>query len=51
LMRLNCLEDLKYCAQTDILDVLPMQTEPGVLVNQGGLGSGTGARAAAVSAV
>jgi 2-phosphosulfolactate phosphatase len=32
LLRLNCLEDLKYCAQTDILDVLPIQKEPGVLV-------------------
>ena len=31
LMRLNCHEDLKYCAQTDILDVLPIQREPGVL--------------------
>ncbi|MBO3459375.1 2-phosphosulfolactate phosphatase family protein [Aetokthonos hydrillicola Thurmond2011] len=31
LLRLNCLEDLKYCSQTDILDVLPMQQEPGVL--------------------
>jgi 2-phosphosulfolactate phosphatase len=31
LMRLNCEEDLKYCAQTDILDVLPIQREPGVL--------------------
>ena len=31
LLRLDCLEDLKYCAQTDILDVLPMQQEPGVL--------------------
>jgi 2-phosphosulfolactate phosphatase len=33
LLRLNCLEDLKYCSQTDILNVLPMQTEPGVLKN------------------
>ncbi|MDF5729222.1 MAG: 2-phosphosulfolactate phosphatase family protein [Rhizonema sp. PD38] len=33
LLRLDCLEDLKYCSQTDILDVLPMQREPGVLVN------------------
>jgi 2-phosphosulfolactate phosphatase len=33
LLRLNCQEDLKYCAQTDILDVLPIQKEPGVLVN------------------
>lgn len=32
LLRLNCHEDLKYCAQTDILDVLPIQKEPGVLV-------------------
>jgi 2-phosphosulfolactate phosphatase len=31
LLRLNSLEDLKYCSQTDILDVLPMQQEPGVL--------------------
>jgi 2-phosphosulfolactate phosphatase len=32
LLRLECHEDLKYCAQTDILDVLPIQKEPGVLV-------------------
>ena len=32
LLRLNCNEDLKYCAQTDILNVLPIQQEPGVLV-------------------
>ncbi len=32
LLRLDCHEDLKYCAQTDILDVLPIQKEPGVLV-------------------
>ncbi|MFM6010665.1 MAG: 2-phosphosulfolactate phosphatase family protein [Dolichospermum sp.] len=31
LLRLQCLEDLKYCSQTDILDVLPIQQEPGVL--------------------
>lgn len=31
LLRLDCHEDLKYCSQTDILNVLPMQTEPGVL--------------------
>lgn len=31
LMRLNCHEDLKYCAQLDILDVVPIQQEPGVL--------------------
>jgi 2-phosphosulfolactate phosphatase len=27
-------EDLKYCAQTDILNVLPIQKEPGILVKQ-----------------
>jgi 2-phosphosulfolactate phosphatase len=32
LLRLDCHEDLKYCAQTDILDVLPIQKEAGVLV-------------------
>ncbi|MEH2069905.1 MAG: 2-phosphosulfolactate phosphatase family protein [Nostoc sp.] len=31
LLRLQCQEDLKYCSQTDILDVLPKQTEIGVL--------------------
>jgi 2-phosphosulfolactate phosphatase len=31
LLRLNCDEDLKYCAAIDSLDVLPIQTEPGVL--------------------
>ncbi|MGB3420870.1 MAG: 2-phosphosulfolactate phosphatase family protein [Dolichospermum sp.] len=31
LLRLECLEDMKYCSQTDILDVLPIQQEPGVL--------------------
>ncbi|MBD2501243.1 2-phosphosulfolactate phosphatase family protein [Anabaena azotica] len=30
LLRLECDEDLKYCSQTDILTVLPMQQEPGV---------------------
>lgn len=34
LLRLDCDEDLKYCAQTDILDVLPIQKEPGILVKQ-----------------
>ncbi|MBK1986511.1 2-phosphosulfolactate phosphatase family protein [Sphaerospermopsis aphanizomenoides BCCUSP55] len=34
LLRLECLEDLKYCSQTDILDVLPIQHEPGVLKRQ-----------------
>ncbi len=33
LLRLDCDEDLKYCAQTDVLNILPMQREPGVLVN------------------
>ncbi|MBD2483303.1 MULTISPECIES: 2-phosphosulfolactate phosphatase family protein [Planktothrix] len=32
LLRLGCYDDLKYCAQTDILDILPMQKEPGVLM-------------------
>jgi 2-phosphosulfolactate phosphatase len=32
LLRLNGHEDLKYCAQADSLDVLPIQKEPGVLV-------------------
>lgn len=32
LLRLNCHEDLKYCAELDILDALPIQKEPGVLV-------------------
>jgi 2-phosphosulfolactate phosphatase len=32
LLRLGCYEDLQYCAQEDILDVLPIQKEPGVLV-------------------
>jgi 2-phosphosulfolactate phosphatase len=31
LLRLECYEDLKYCSQTDILDVLPIQQELGVL--------------------
>ena len=34
LLRLDCQEDLKYCSQTDILDVLPIQQEPGVLKRQ-----------------
>lgn len=33
LLRLNCDEDLKYCAQTDSLDILPRQKEPGLLVS------------------
>ncbi|MGA7934944.1 MAG: 2-phosphosulfolactate phosphatase family protein [Kovacikia sp.] len=32
LLRLECHEDLKYCSQTDLLNVLPIQQEPGVLV-------------------
>jgi 2-phosphosulfolactate phosphatase len=32
LLRLNCHEDLKYCAQIDHLNVLPIQKEPSVLV-------------------
>ncbi|QYO64148.1 2-phosphosulfolactate phosphatase [Leptolyngbya sp. 7M] len=32
LLRLDCHDDLKYCAQTDSLNVLPIQKEPGVLV-------------------
>lgn len=35
LLRLDCHEDLKYCSQTDILDTLPIQKEPGVLVKRG----------------
>ncbi|MCC5620841.1 2-phosphosulfolactate phosphatase family protein [Nostoc sp. CHAB 5715] len=34
LLRLDCQEDLKYCSQTDILDVLPIQREIGVLKSQ-----------------
>ncbi|ACK68513.1 2-phosphosulfolactate phosphatase [Gloeothece citriformis PCC 7424] len=32
LLGLNCHEDLKYCSQTDVLEVLPIQKEPGVLI-------------------
>ncbi len=32
LLRLGCDEDLKYCADTDCLNILPMQKEPSVLV-------------------
>lgn len=32
LLKLNGDEDLDYCSQTDILDVLPIQKQPGVLV-------------------
>jgi 2-phosphosulfolactate phosphatase len=51
LLKLNCFEDIKYCAQTDILNVLPIQTEPGVLVNQGGSETLVTTRPVAVSAV
>ena len=34
LLRLECHEDLKYCAQPDILDVLPIQREVGVLIKK-----------------
>lgn len=33
LLGLNAHEDLRYCAQTDTLDVLPIQKEPGVLAS------------------
>jgi 2-phosphosulfolactate phosphatase len=36
LLGLNNLDDLKYCAQSDLLDVLPMQKEKGVLVKSTG---------------
>ncbi len=32
LLRLQCYEDLEYCSKLDILDTLPIQREPGVLV-------------------
>ncbi len=34
LLRLDCRADLKYCSQTDVLNVLPIQREIGVLVNE-----------------
>ena len=34
LLRLECHEDLKYCAEPDILDVLPIQREVGVLIKK-----------------
>jgi len=34
LLRLDNQADLEYCAQTDILKVLPIQKEPGVLIKQ-----------------
>jgi phosphosulfolactate phosphohydrolase-like enzyme len=30
-MRLDLLDDLRYCAQTDITDIVPQQSEKGVL--------------------
>lgn len=33
LLRLECVEDLKYCSQTDILDILPLQKQPGILTS------------------
>lgn len=35
LLRLSSEDDLKYCAKMDILQVLPIQREPGVLVSNG----------------
>jgi 2-phosphosulfolactate phosphatase len=32
LLKLSCHADLEYCAQTDVLEVLPFQKEPGVLI-------------------
>ena len=34
LLRLDCHDDLKYCSQLDVLDVVPVQREPGVLVTE-----------------
>ena len=34
LLRLNCDEDLKYCAIVDLLDVLPIQKEPAILITR-----------------
>jgi 2-phosphosulfolactate phosphatase len=31
LLRLACHADLKYCATPDMLDIVPIQTEPGIL--------------------
>jgi len=36
LLRLDCHDDLKFCAQTDVLDILPCQREVGVLVSHPG---------------
>ena len=32
LLGLDCHDDLEYCSQTDIIDILPIQKEPSVLV-------------------
>lgn len=32
LLKLDLHDDLKYCAQVDILDIIPIQREPGVLI-------------------
>ncbi|NJO73281.1 MAG: 2-phosphosulfolactate phosphatase family protein [Leptolyngbyaceae cyanobacterium RM1_406_9] len=34
LVRLGVIDDLKYCAQTDTLNVLPIQQEPGILITK-----------------
>jgi 2-phosphosulfolactate phosphatase len=34
LLRLHQEDDLKYCAQLDVLDLVPIQAEPGILVRQ-----------------
>ncbi|MEM7795102.1 MAG: 2-phosphosulfolactate phosphatase family protein [Cyanobacteria bacterium P01_C01_bin.118] len=34
LLRLNNTADLEYCAQIDVLDIVPEQEKPGVLVNR-----------------
>ncbi len=34
LLRLNNTADLEYCAQMDVMDVVPEQAQPGVLVNR-----------------
>jgi 2-phosphosulfolactate phosphatase len=32
LLRLNQEADLRYCAQLDVLDLVPIQTQPGILM-------------------
>ncbi|NEQ53802.1 MAG: 2-phosphosulfolactate phosphatase, partial [Leptolyngbya sp. SIO3F4] len=34
LLRLNNTADLEYCARMDVLDIVPEQEKPGVLVNR-----------------